>query len=839
MALPTYEQSNQDITEARQRALARLQALRAGRATEQRTPDRMLEQGLVFGPPEAPQAPQPRRPFGDGPVPEPKPRPGSMPPLGAGDIVRGLRSQLSSIGQAMSPQLPKSDPMAFPEGAEPQDPPKPAPPPAPQFYSDERRQEFSQDMDRRRREQQMMGRAAARQGMAEQRAEAAFDFDREAEQAQLGQDAADTKNPSSIGSAIGTVVGQQEGNMRDMDAARSAREKVERYNADVLAYKTRIAEKLTRGEQVDLSDPINRWPQMPDFTSAELNMLNVSYPEEIGDGNAARDQFGEDYIDLFIKNQGLDVTKEDVLADPGLAARYDTWLSDNFGNYEDEDYVGPGKAAENIDQAVEYKPFSSPTSPNRDPRMRRDPRQTGDGQYVDDDGTVNIQTAQGRGEKVPVYGVTDTGGAGYGRRTAGGESLSPEYLDSVFGADEDKKALYYAESAGYDLSDPNMSEAERIGKARKIYADHKARSRSFDVTFDDAAGEDGEWRYTENQDSKDRKFNRQAYGRFYRAVLNDPRAYPDLLGPDGEPDPQEIQSYLERNGIVPTPIDSTRDDLVAHPADVDRVRRQQTRRVQSAMGRGEAWRQQQEMRGSEQNMRDPSINRQMLMRSIQEAEDRGATPGEIARIYEFYGLPGIASQEREMGTVKMATDAQVSAAEAARPAPEDEPPPAKQIRLNNDAAIEPYAKNSQDFSEYGLATRSMGVLLNSERAANDMAPLEGDELKLESASRTSQAWLSTAGGQAEMSAAVVAGHDGMDTFIRSRPAVSELFDLIARRVESKIVDNPWEWLVGSGKDEERSRAFLEEAIASAGLTADFEAVVAQWFEERAAIARGA
>jgi len=228
------------------------------------------------------------------------------------------------------------------------------------------------------------------------------------------------------------------------------------------------------------------------------------------------------------------------------------------------------------------------------------------------------------------------------------------------------------------------------------------------------------------------------------------------------------------------------------------------------------------------------------MRSIQEAEDRGATPGEIARIYEFYGLPRIASQEREMGTVKMATDAQVSAAEAARPAPEEgEPLPAEQIRLNNDAAIEPYATNSQDFSEYGQAVRTMGVLVNSERAANDMAPLEGDELELESASRTSQAWLSTPGGQAEMSAAVVAGDDGMANFLRSRPAISELFELIAQRVESEIVDAPWSFLIGSSRDKERSRAFMEEALASAGLTADFEAVVAQWFEERAAIARGA
>ena len=673
----------------------------------------------------------------------------------------------------------------------------------------------------------------------------------------LQEDTAQTTPTQQVQRSTGEKVGAQEGRLRDMDAERSAREKLEKYNASVRMHRERIDGMLSRGETVDMSDPENRPPVMPDFSSAELNMLNVSYPEEIGEGNSAAERYGDEYVDLFIKNQGLSVTKDEVLSDPGLKQRYDVWLSDNFGNYEDDDYVSPGKAEQRVEQAeqnVEYKPFSSRTAASRYASARTDPQQQGDPLYRERDGQVNISTAAGRGSRVPVHGIGERGGTSYRRRTAGGSALSQEYLDSVFGPDVnedgqvnqsaiDQKALFYAESVGYDLSDPNMTEAERIGKARKVYEDHKSRARSYDTVFDAAAGEEGEWTYRQNQASKDRQQQTKARVALREEINRHPERYTDLFGAEGSefegvPDPSLVEDYMDRMGLFPEPIDTEYGTV--HPANRDRARRAQVGSMTSALGRGEAWRQHQRMRGNENNMRDPSINRQMLMRSIQEAEDRGATPGEIARIYEFYGLPRIASQEREMGTVKMATDAQVSAAEAARPAPEEgEPLPAEQIRLNNDAAIEPYATNSQDFSEYGQAVRTMGVLVNSERAANDMAPLEGDELELESASRTSQAWLSTPGGQAEMSAAVVAGHDGMANFLRSRPAVSELFGLIAQRVESKIVDNPWEWLVGSGKDEERSRAFLEEAIASAGLTADFEAVVAQWFEERAAIARGA
>jgi hypothetical protein len=700
-------------------------------------------------------------------------------------------------------------------------------------------------LDLRRQQEQ---KNAARDRAAEA---AAFDSGAAGNQLQQSTFSMGLPSEQSLEGETSAVVGRQESNLRDMDATKSAQEKVQKYRDAVAEFRARREDMLSRGMQFDMSDPANRPPMMPSLSAAERNMLDISYPEEVS--GAAWDRYGTSAVDLFIQNQGLTktvigedgnetlvpLTREDVTGNQELLDRYETWASDNFGNYDDEDYVSPERARENINQDVEYQPFTSPPAPNRDPRMRYDPRQTGDPRYVERDGTVNIDTAQGRGARVPVYGVGERGGSGMGRRTAGGESLSPEYLDQVFEDDEDQKALYYAESAGYDLSDENMSEAERIGKARKIYADHKARFRSNDVTFDDAAGTDGEWRYTENQASKDRKFQRQAYGRFYRAVLDDPRAYPEFIGSDGEPDRDKIEAYLTEHNLVPTPIDSTRDDGVAHSADKDRVERQQLRRVESAVGRGEAYRQQQEMMGAEQNMRNPAINRQMLMESIREAEQRGASQQEIARIYEFYGVGGAAAAERALGARQMEADAMVDAAEAANQPAEEEDLPVERSRANYQAASDVYSEDPASPANYGEALRYTTNLVAAERAETGQSALEGEELEVEAAAALAHSWLTSPKGNAQMMAAVnqtdpAKRQQEMANFIRL-PAISSFLEVTANSQEDTRSGLFW-WR--DDKYQHMKPQFIADIMGQLGLNGAYAELVADWFDDYAARVSG-
>ena len=602
-------------------------------------------------------------------------------------------------------------------------------------------------------------------------------------------------------------------------------------------------------------------------------MLGISYEEEIGGYSDAYSTYAflSDSEQKALQRAytmntgGQDALFRDATGE-GESPEFIEWLSENFGMYDpasdptDPDSVSRADAMRasigNIAPSagpMTYDPSAVTVNPSRSAASRNDPLQQNDILYKGKDANgnpiQNIPSAQGRGARVPVAGATDTGGSAMARRTAGGDALdmasrelrqgvdfagNPIYIDAegnevpadqvVVGPNGrpmsmDDMAMFYSQSAGYDFED--MTPAERTGKSRKVYEDHRKRGRSFDTVFDAAAGEDGEFRYEENMDSRRRKQTRGAYGRVYDSVMRDPRAWNDVfLNPNTlEPDVARIDAWLESNGAYPDSIDS--DFLgpdgqpeAAHRIDQQRVKNEMVRRIASAMGRSEAWQQQLEMRGNEQNMRNPMLARQMLMNSIREAEANGASPQEIARIYATFGADGSARAEYGLASQQMQADAAVDAARASHPPAEREP--GQEMEAQENSVIASYSEQPTSMPEYENAVRYMENL----HAENGATP---EEAEAQARRSVAQRFLANPVGRNAMDAAAATGQHG--GFLRL-PAISFYLQSFAETAEGSMWDLDW-W---DGDDTKKAN-FITNAMRGIGLSEDFRLALEEWYQD--------
>ena len=787
--------------------------------------------------PQAPPSPaSPRRPFGDPAQPSPFD--------GAGDFIRGLRDQLGSVASAAM-QLPPDRRLDMPAGAQP------VAPPAPPSLG------LPPDLGRT-----MGGPSAAQQAeMVRQQAEANqrqeyrdnAEMDIWHEAIDVQGDLIDTASPGLAARESAEQLGAASDQQRDANAIRTAEEKLQRYRIDMARYVENM-EREAAGEIPPGSTGAP--PPYPELTAAEKGVLDISYEEEVG------------FQEAFDTYEELTDSEKEALRDAyrmntgGQTDGFVEWLSENFGMY---DPVSDPADPESVSRAdamrasirniapsagpMTYDPSAVTVNPSRSAASRNDPLQQNDILYKGKDANgnpiQNIPSAQGRGARVPVAGATDTGGSAMARRTAGGDALDmasrelrqgPDgnYIDAdgnVVPADQvvvgpngrpmsmDDMAMFYSQSAGYDFED--MTPAERTGKSRKVYEDHRKRGRSFDTVFDAAAGEDGEFRYEENMDSRRRKQTRGAYGRVYDSIIRDPRAYNDVfLNPrTKEPDVDRIGAWLESNGVFPDSIDS--DFLgpdgqpeAAHALDKQRVKNEMVRRIASAMGRSEAYQQQLEMRGNEQNMRNPMLARQMLMNSIREAEANGASPQEIARIYATFGADGSARAEYGLASQQMQADAAVEAARASQPPAEREP--GREMEAQENSVISSYSEQPTSMPEYDNAVRYMENL----HAENGATP---EEAEAQARRSVAQRFLASPVGRNAMDAAAATGQHG--GFLRL-PAISFYLQSFAENAEGSIWDADW-----YDGDATKKANFITNAMRGIGLSEDFRLALEDWYQD--------
>lgn len=830
----------------------------------------------------SPQPQQPRRPFA-GPQAPPQSTPGSA--------IRDLGQQLYDRGLDAARQMARQlDPMNFRDSDVPSAPPAPQGQglsfPDPTVANDMQRRQNRSDAQPSMSAQLTRVQHTPANEERQQWEERAAVTDEQLRERGLNArgDARSAGSPGAQRRETEELVGAAYDRQRDAAAIQTAEAKVSEYQRAMAAYVERreaAADGMIPFSQV--GDP----PPYPSFTAAERGVLGISHDAEVGSPASWAEYAADPEMwEAYVRNTGRlnpdgsvpKMPKDAWLDDDD----YRDWVSDSFGDLDPEDRDSAMQAASGQLNAthsgpMKYDPQNTRVSPNPAASARTDPRQQGDLLYrdVDEDGNPvqNIRSAQGRGARVPVHGATESGGTSYARRTAGGDALAlatggipdsykdangklkPEYADENGnllpqyqvdlpggnGSAEDEQALYYAQSVGYDLS--GLPHAERIGKARKIYEDHRRRGRSFDAVWDDAAGEEGDFRYKQNMESRRRAQGRQAMARTMDSIERNPRAWNStFLGEDGKPDNAKIEAWLQANGYLDADgnapsIDSTflgpnGQPEAAHPADKARAKNEMIRRIASAMGRSEAWQQNLQMRGNEQNMRNPMLARQMLMRSIQEAEQRGASPQEIAHIYTMYGMNGAAAAEYQYGTAQMNANATVDAARAGREP--EEPTVGQQMFEADNSIMQPFFEDPNNVALYNNTARYTENLIRQEYAGRNEPAPDDEEITSMATTRIAQNFLASQRGRNARSAATVNGEQ--DSFLRS-PAISNYLESFAESIDERT----WFEYIGNGmggNNSTKKEKFLEQVMSRIGLTEDYRDALELWFDTWARTTRG-